>query len=322
VVGTDPADQPPAHASLGGDPEGEQIMQWTLEVVQVPVADVERAKAFYAGQVGFAVDFDTTIDEKTRFVQLTPPGSGCSIQVSTGMFDVPPGSLRGLQLVVPDIHVAHARLVEGGVESSGVVVFDGGAFRPARDDDALDNVGFVHFSDPDGNQWSVQQISSRGPETHDLAVTRVLDAPVEEAWKAWTEPAYVMRWWGPTGFTSPLAELDVREGGTSLVCMRAPDEYGGQYMYNTWAYQKVLPLERLEFVLGFTDANRAPLDDEAIPPGVPRAVRHVVTLRPAGGERAELTVQEFGYGTAEARDISRAGLEQCLDKMVVMFRQL
>jgi uncharacterized protein YndB with AHSA1/START domain/predicted enzyme related to lactoylglutathione lyase len=305
-------------------------MQWTLEVVQVPVADVERAKAFYAEQLGFAVDFDVRADEKHRFVQLTPPGSGCSIQVAAGYFDdLAPGSLRGLVLVVPDVRAAHAHLVERGVENSGVVVTeDGMSFRPARDGDALDNVGFVHFGDPDGNQWSVQQISSRGDgvPTHDLAVTRVLDAPVEEAWKAWTEPAYVMRWWGPTGFTSPLAELDVREGGTSLVCMRAPAEYGGSEihsdMYNTWTYRAVVPPERLEFVLDFTDADRVLLADDAIPPGVPRAVRHVVTLRPAGVERTELTVQEFGYGTAEARDVSRAGLEQCLDKMVAMFRQL
>ena len=294
-------------------------MQWTLEVVQVPVADVERAKGFYAEQVGFVVDFDTTVDEKTRFVQLTPPGSGCSIQISSGMFDVPPGSLRGLQLVVPDVHAAHGRLVEGGVDNSGVVVFDGGSFRPVRDGDALDNVGFVHFSDPDGNQWSVQQISSRGPVTYDVVVTRVLDAPVEEAWTAWTEPERVMRWWGPTGFSSPRAELDVRVGGTSLVCMRAPAEHGGQDLYNTWTYRAVVPPERLEFELDFTDADRALLPAESIPPGVPRAVRHEVTLRPVADGRTELTVREFGYRSTEARDVSRAGLEQCLDKMVAMF---
>jgi catechol 2,3-dioxygenase-like lactoylglutathione lyase family enzyme len=138
-------------------------MQWTLEVVQVPVADVERAKAFYAGQLGFAVDFDVSADQDRRFVQLTPPGSGCSIQLSAGYFhDLVPGSLRGLVLVVPDIRSAHAQLVERGVENDGVVVStDGVSYVPARDDDALDNVGFVRFRDPDGNQWSVQQISSR-----------------------------------------------------------------------------------------------------------------------------------------------------------------
>jgi uncharacterized protein YndB with AHSA1/START domain len=130
-----------------------------------------------------------------------------------------------------------------------------------------------------------------------------------------------MRWWGPTGFTSPLAKLDVREGGTSLVCMRAPAEYGGQDMYNTWTYRAVVPPERLEFELRFTDADGAPLDKASIPPGVPSEVPHVVTLRPLEGGRTELAVQEFGYATAEARDISRAGLEQCLDKMAALYRR-
>ena len=295
-------------------------MDWTLEVVQVPVTDVDRAKAFYADQVGFAVDFDMVVDDKTRFAQLTPPGSGCSIQVSTGMFDMPAGSLRGLQLVVADVRAAQAHFVERGVETSGVLVYDGGAFRPAGDGDALDNVGFVNFADPDGNEWTVQQISSRRT-SHDVVVTRVLDAPVEEVWKAWTEPSYVMRWWGPTGFTCPRADMDVRVGGRSLVCMRAPAEYGGQDMYNTWTYGEIVPRERLEFVLAFTDADGVPLDADAIPPGVPREVRHVITLAPAGSDRTELTVREFGYATAEAQDISQAGLEQCLDKMGALLRR-
>ncbi|HSK90441.1 MAG TPA: VOC family protein [Euzebyales bacterium] len=143
-------------------------MQWTLEVVQVPVADVERAKTFYTGGLGFTVDFDVSADQERRFVQLTPPGSGCSIQLSAGYYhDLVPGSLRGLVLVVPDIRSAHAQLVANGVDNGGVVVSDDGVtFRPARDEEALDNVGFVRLSDPDGNEWSVQQISSRAP-THD-----------------------------------------------------------------------------------------------------------------------------------------------------------
>lgn len=294
-------------------------MQWTLEVVQVPVADVERAKSFYTEKLGFAVDFDVSTDQDRRFVQLTPPGSGCSIQISAGYFhDLVPGSLRGLVLVVPDIRSAHAQLVENGVENRGVVVTkDGVTFRPARDEDALDNVGFVHFSDPDGNEWSVQQISSRA--THDLTLTRMLDTPVEEAWKAWIEPSYVTKWWGPAGFTSPVADMDVRVGGSSLVCMRAPAEYGGQDMYNTWTYHEVVPRQRLEFSLDFTEADRTLLPDHARPPGVPRAVRHVVRFEPSGDKRTRVTVQEFGYGTAEARDISKVGMEQCLDKMATMF---
>jgi len=137
-------------------------MNWTLEVVVVPVADVDRAKSFYADKVGFHVDHDTTISDQMRIVQLTPPGSGCSIVVGKGMVDMPPGSLRGLQLVVSDIRAAHAELVERGVDVSEVQVYDIGGLRPSREGDNLDNVGFVHFSDPDGNGWAVQQISARG----------------------------------------------------------------------------------------------------------------------------------------------------------------
>ena len=135
-------------------------MNWTLEVVIVPVSDVDRAKAFYADKLGFAVDHDTVIGEHARIVQLTPPGSGCSIVIGTGVVPhMPPGSLRGLQLVVPDIRRAHAELVERGVEVSDVQVV-GENPRPVPD--PLDNVGFVFFADPDGNTWAVQQISSRG----------------------------------------------------------------------------------------------------------------------------------------------------------------
>lgn len=85
-------------------------------------------------------------------------------------------------------------------------------------------------------------------ETFDVVVTRVLGTPVEEAWKVWSDPAYVTRWWGPTGFTSPSAEMDFRVGGASLVCMRAPAEYGGQDMYHTWTYTTIEPHERIGFV--------------------------------------------------------------------------
>jgi catechol 2,3-dioxygenase-like lactoylglutathione lyase family enzyme len=135
-------------------------MNWTLEVVVVPVSDVDRAKAFYADRLGFNVDHDTRIGDEVRFVQLTPPGSGCSIVVGQGAVpDMAPGSLKGLQLVVSDIHKARAQLVERGVDVSEVQVM---GENPYPVDDPLDNVGFVFFSDPDGNAWAVQQISSRG----------------------------------------------------------------------------------------------------------------------------------------------------------------
>ena len=137
-------------------------MNWTLEVVVVPVSDVDRAKAFYSDKLGFNVDHDTTVSDELRFVQLTPPGSGCSIVIGRGNVAMEPGSLKGLQLVVSDIVAAHAQLVERGVDVTEVSVFDGDASRLAQGGKALDNVGFVFFSDPDGNEWAVQQISARG----------------------------------------------------------------------------------------------------------------------------------------------------------------
>ncbi|MEU6202192.1 VOC family protein [Micromonospora musae] len=134
-------------------------MNWTLEVVVVPVSDVDRAKAFYADQLGFVVDHDTAVGGLGRIVQLTPPGSGCSIVFGAGVVpEMPPGSLKGLQLVVPDLRKAHLELVERGVEVSDVQVL---GENPGPVPDPLDNVGFVFFSDPDGNSWAVQQISSR-----------------------------------------------------------------------------------------------------------------------------------------------------------------
>ena len=132
-------------------------MNWTLEVVIVPVSDVDRAKAFYAERLGFNVDHDTRIGEAMRLVQLTPPGSGCSVVIEEGMgHGMAPGSLKGLQLVVNDIHRARKELIERGVDVSEVTRLGD---NPQPVDHELDNVGFVFFSDPDGNGWGVQQIS-------------------------------------------------------------------------------------------------------------------------------------------------------------------
>ena len=134
-------------------------MNWTLEVVVVPVSDVDRAKAFYANQLGFNVDHDTVVSDEVRVVQLTPPGSGCSIVVAKGLGNaMAPGSLKGLQLVVNDIHKARTQLLERGVEVSEVTKL---GKNPVPGGHELDNVGFVYLSDPDGNSWAVQQISSR-----------------------------------------------------------------------------------------------------------------------------------------------------------------
>ena len=137
-------------------------MNWTLEVVVVPVSDVDRAKAFYSDQLGFNVDHDTRIGAGNRVVQLTPPGSGCSVVIGEGVVpEMPPGLLKGLQLVVSDINAARAQLVERGVDVSEIQVL---GENPSPTGNALDNVGFVFFSDPDGNGWAVQQISARATE--------------------------------------------------------------------------------------------------------------------------------------------------------------
>ena len=137
-------------------------VKFLLEVVQVPVSDVDRAKAFYSDKVGFHLDHDNWHGD-ARVVQLTPPGSGCSIVFGIGLgTDMQPGSIQGLQLVVPDIRAARSKLAAQGVDISEVQVYAPEGLRPSRDDDELDNVGFAFFSDPDGNGWALQQISSRG----------------------------------------------------------------------------------------------------------------------------------------------------------------
>ena len=122
-------------------------MDWKLELVALPVTDVDRAKAFYVDQVGFNADQDHTVSEEIRFVQLTPPGSACSIAFGRGIVDSAPGSVKGLQLVVADVGAARVELAGRGVDVSDVQDFPLGSF--------------VYFSDPDGNAWSVQQLPAR-----------------------------------------------------------------------------------------------------------------------------------------------------------------
>ena len=128
-------------------------MDWKLEVVVVPVADIERAKRFYSEQVGFIVDLDTQLDDKTRLVQLTPPGSGCSVHLNTGI-PMTPGSVQGLVLVVSDIEAARAELVERGAEVSPIRHMDKGGWVDGRGGDWN---SFVFFDDPDGNGWALQE---------------------------------------------------------------------------------------------------------------------------------------------------------------------
>jgi catechol 2,3-dioxygenase-like lactoylglutathione lyase family enzyme len=123
-------------------------MDYKLELVTIPVSDVDRAKAFYVDKAGFNPDHDHVVSDEIRFVQLTPPGSACSIALGKGLTEAAPGSVEGLQLVVADIHAARADLAGRGVDVSEVVEFPWGHF--------------VFFSDPDGNKWNVQQIPNYG----------------------------------------------------------------------------------------------------------------------------------------------------------------
>ena len=129
-------------------------MDWKLEVVVVPVTDVDRAKQFYSEQVGFVVDHDTRISDEVHVVQLTPPGSACSIVVGSGIVDMPPGSVKGLQLVVSDIEAARAALVERGVTVSPIQHYEGANLVDGRGGKWN---SFIFFSDPDGNGWVVQE---------------------------------------------------------------------------------------------------------------------------------------------------------------------
>ena len=119
-------------------------MDWKLELVIIPVSDVDRAKAFYVDQVGFNADHDQRVSDTLRFVQLTPPGSACSIALGEGIVEGAPGSVKGLQIVVPDIQAAHDHLVARGVDVSAIEHLAWGSF--------------VYFGDPDGNRWSIQAL--------------------------------------------------------------------------------------------------------------------------------------------------------------------
>ena len=133
-------------------------MDWKLEVVIVPVADVDRAKEFYADKLGFPVDVDHEAGEAFRIVQITPPGSACSIIFGKGVgSDVAPGSVKGNQFVVSDIEAAHAHLEANGIANGGIVHFEGGGMVPGPDPARQKFGSFIFFDDPDGNTWAVQE---------------------------------------------------------------------------------------------------------------------------------------------------------------------
>jgi uncharacterized protein YndB with AHSA1/START domain len=157
------------------------------------------------------------------------------------------------------------------------------------------------------------------PKKYDMTSTRTFDAPIERVWQAWTDAKLVMQWWGPKGFTCPEAKMDFREGGKSLVCMR----FGKQDMYNTWTYTKIQKHKQFEYIFHFVDKDGTQLDPAklGVPPGVPKEMRHLVSFKPLGGNKTEMTISEFGYTTEAARNISKLGMDQCLDKMADLFKK-
>jgi uncharacterized protein YndB with AHSA1/START domain len=155
--------------------------------------------------------------------------------------------------------------------------------------------------------------------TQDIVISRIIDAPPELVWKAWTDPQMVMRWWGPKDYLSPSCKIDLREGGKYIFCMRAPVEQGGQDSYTAGTYSKILPVERLEFSQGLSDKDGNPIDPAQIgmPPDFPREIRTVVEFKSIrGGEMTELVVTEYGWTIGQMAVYALAGMHQSIDKLI------
>ena len=153
-----------------------------------------------------------------------------------------------------------------------------------------------------------------------VRVVRTVRATPEEVWRAWTDGALVRRWWGPTGFTCPRAEMDVRLGGTSHLTMQAPREHGGAAFHTAWTCTGLQPPDRLEFTSVFTDGDGRVIEpaEAGIPGPVPREVPHVVTVLDLGDGRTEVEVVEHGYADARVRAQSQAGQEQVMDRFAAL----
>ncbi|MEP7253200.1 MAG: SRPBCC domain-containing protein [Ginsengibacter sp.] len=156
-----------------------------------------------------------------------------------------------------------------------------------------------------------------------LEVTRIFNAPVEEVWKVWTEPEYVMQWWGPDRFTCPFAKIDFKEGGTSLVSMQAPVEFGGQVHYNIWNYTKIIHLQSIEFIMNLADVNGTKMKpvDVGMPGYFPENIRTVITFKGINAAETEMTVTEYA-DFAQMTHFAKLGLEQSLNKAIVIFTLL
>jgi len=153
-------------------------------------------------------------------------------------------------------------------------------------------------------------------QKEDIIITRILDAPIELVWKAWTDPEHVKRWWGPKYYTSPSCKIDLREGGKYIFAMRAPKEQGGQDSYTAGVYTKIVPMERLEFTQGLADkdGNRIDPAQAGMPPDFPKEIRTVITFK-AKGEMTELIITEYSWTPGQMMVYSYAGMHQSIDKL-------
>lgn len=153
-------------------------------------------------------------------------------------------------------------------------------------------------------------------QKEDLVITRIIDAPVELVWKAWTDPEHVNRWWGPKYYTSPNCKIDLRVGGKYVFSMCAPQDQGGQDSYTSGVYKEIVPLKRLEFTQGLSDKDGNRIDPALVgmPPDFPREIRTVVTFK-AKGEMTELTITEYDWPVGQMMVYSYAGMQQSIDKL-------
>jgi uncharacterized protein YndB with AHSA1/START domain len=154
-------------------------------------------------------------------------------------------------------------------------------------------------------------------KTIDLVVIRIIDAPIERVWKAWIDPEHVMRWWGPTGYTSPTCKIDLREGGKYVFSMRAPNDQGGQDSYTAGVFKKIIPMERLEFTQGLSDKEGNKIDPATVgmPPDFPKEIPTEVVFKKAKCDMTELTITEHDWTPGQMFVYSIAGLQQSIDKL-------
>ena len=161
--------------------------------------------------------------------------------------------------------------------------------------------------------------STGSARMEDLVVKRILDAPIDLVWKAWTDPEHVKRWWGPKYYTSPMCKIDLRQGGKYVFAMLAPKDQGGQETYSAGVYTKIVPMERLEFTQSLSDKDGNKIDPTQIgmPPDFPPEIRTSVVFK-AKGNMTELTVTEYDWPVSQMFVYSYAGMQQSIDKLAEM----